>query len=122
MIQSFIKKNISSRPIYVTTEIEPDFTGGMQRVPEGLALRVYADTLKHEMRNVKFNFRNFERSGRLEDALKNLYASALSAKGIYLIQAGRIDSAVVELKEALTYNPYSVEADDILRQLSSTKR
>jgi tetratricopeptide (TPR) repeat protein len=122
MIRSFITKNISTRPVYVTTEIEPEFTTGMQRVPEGLALRVYADTLKHEMRNVEFKFRNFERSGRLEDALKNLYASALSAKAIHLIQSGNIELAVAELRRALSYSPNSPEANNILQQLSSLRR
>jgi hypothetical protein len=37
MISSFISKTISSRPVYVTSEIEPEFTTGFQRIPEGLA-------------------------------------------------------------------------------------
>ncbi len=121
MIRSFISQNIASRPVYVTTEIEQEFTAGMQRVPEGLALRVYADTLKHEMRSVQFAFRPFERSGRLEDALKNLYASALSAKAVFHLQSGQADSAIVSLKSALNYNSNSIEANGILRQISAKR-
>jgi hypothetical protein len=119
MIRSFITKNITARPVYVTAEIEPEFTAGMQRVPEGLAFRVYADTLRHEMRNVEIHFRNFERSGRLEDAVKNLYANASNMKGIHYIQSGKIDSAAIAFREALQFNPNSTDAMNLLRQVQA---
>lgn len=117
MIRSFITKNISTRPVYVTAEIEPEFTTGMQRVPEGLAFRVYADTLQHASRNISFTYRPFERSGRLEDALKNLYANASTMKGMLYIQSGKIDSAAMAFREALQFNPNSTDAMNLLRQV-----
>jgi hypothetical protein len=119
MIRSFITKNITARPVYVTAEIEPEFTAGMQRVPEGLAFRVYADTLRHEMRNVEMQFRNFERSGRLEDALKNLYANASTMKGINYIQFNKVDSATMAFREALHFNPNAADAMNLLRQVQA---
>jgi hypothetical protein len=119
MIQSMISKNISSRPVYVTTEIEQEFSQGYQRVPEGLAMRLYADTLRHASRNISFNYRPFERSGRLEDALKNMYANASTMKGINYIQFNKIDSASMAFLEALQFNPNSTDAMNLLRQVQA---
>ena len=110
-------KNIGSRPVYVTTEIEQEFTTGMQRVPEGLALRVYDDSIKHEMRNVPFEFRQFARQGRLEDALVNMYATSCNAQGMYWLQAGNIDSARTAFRTALQFNPNSIGARNLLTRI-----
>lgn len=117
MVRSFITKNINARPVYVTTEIEPEFTAGMQRVPEGLALRVYADSLKHGMREVQFEFRPFGRQGRLEDALVNLYSTACNARGVFWLQAGNIDSARTAFRKALQFNPNSTDARNLLARI-----
>jgi hypothetical protein len=119
MIRSFVSKSISSRPVYVTTEIEQEFTQGYQRVPEGLAMRLYADTLQHASRNIAFNYRSFERSERLEDALKNMYASASTLKGINYIQFNKLDSATAAFREALQFNPNSTDAMNLLRQVQA---
>lgn len=122
MIRSFMVNNMQSRPVYVTPEIEPEFTAGMQRVPEGLAYRLYDDTLRHEMRSVEFAYRPFERAGRLEDGLKNLYAAALTARGMYLMQEGSADLAITSFRKALVFNPNSREALALLRQVEEFRR
>jgi hypothetical protein len=122
MIQSFISQNISSRPVYVTTEIEQEFSQDYQRVPEGLAMRLFADTLRQASRNISFNYRPFERSGRLEDALKNMYANASTMKGINYIQFNKIDSAMMAFREALQFNPNSADAMNLLRQVRAMGR
>jgi hypothetical protein len=122
MIQSFISQNISSRPVYVTTEIEQEFSQDYQRVPEGLAMRLFADTLRQASRNISFNYRPFERSGRLEDALKNMYANASTMKGINYIQFNKIDSAMMAFREALQFNPNSADAMNLLRQVQAMGR
>ena len=121
MIQSFITRNIVTRPVYVTTEIEPEFTAGLQRIPEGLAFRVFNDTLRHTMRNVPMTFRSFERRGRLEDALVNMYASASTTQGVYWLQSGNNDSAKTAFREALKYNPSSSDARNLLTRLAEIK-
>lgn len=122
MIRSFIERSLRTRPVYVTTEMEPEFTAGMQRVPEGLALRVYADTLGHEMRTVRFQYRPFDRSGRLEDALVNLYATACNAEGLYWMQRRHVDSATAAFRRALEFNPNSTDAMNLLRQVQAITR
>ena len=47
MIRAMIAKGMEERPVYVTPEIEEQFTAGLVRVPEGLAFRVVADTVFH---------------------------------------------------------------------------
>jgi hypothetical protein len=88
MISSFISHNLSSRPVYVTSEIEPEFTVGLQRVPEGLALRLVSDTSFHQTEMPHYTLRQFERKGRLEDMTKSLYLSSLSARAAYYHQHG----------------------------------
>jgi hypothetical protein len=121
MIQSFITRSIGIRPVYVTTEIEPEFTAGLQRVPEGLAFRVYNDTLGHTMRSVPMTFRSFERQGRLEDALVNMYASASTTQGVYWLQSGNVDSAKSALREAMKFNPSAPDARNLLIRLEALK-
>lgn len=88
MISSFISRNIASRPVYVTSEIETEFTGRFQRVPDGLALRLEADSVFHGTDVPKYEIRPFERKGRLEDMVKNLYLSSLKARAVYYYQHG----------------------------------
>ena len=100
MISSFISKNITSRPVYVTQEIEPEFTTGFQRIPEGLAFRLVSDTLFHETVIPDYFVRPFERTGRLESMTKNLYVSSFSALATYYYQHGLASQAQTTAKVA----------------------
>lgn len=122
MIRSMIMNAIPERPVYVTTEIEPEFTAGMQRVPEGLAFRVYADSSRYAVRPVEFRLRPFPRSGRLENAMKNLYATASIAQGVYYTQNGMIPLAVEKFREALQHNSASTDALRLLRQVEALRK
>jgi hypothetical protein len=88
MISSFISRNMATRPVYVTPEIEAEFTVGFQRVPEGLAFRLVADTSFHAIGIPNYVVRRFARRGRLEDAVKNLYLSSLNAMAGYALAHG----------------------------------
>jgi hypothetical protein len=83
MISSLLTKSMSHRPVYVTAEIEPEFTRGFQRVPAGLAFRLFADTLYHETPPPVFSFREIRKSSKMNDFLKKLYADAALAWGEY---------------------------------------
>jgi hypothetical protein len=88
MIRSFVMNSMISRPVYVTPEIEPEFTTGLQRVPEGLAFRLVGDTSFHGTEFSGYQIRPFERGGRLEDMTKNLYVSSLNARAAYYYSHG----------------------------------
>jgi hypothetical protein len=111
MIRSFIKKSFSSRPVYVTAEIESEFTRGFERVPQGLAFRIWNDTLFHPTSHPEYAFRPLGRSGRLESFVPKFYASSLIARGEYYLYVGR-DRAEGEKSfvDALRYDPSSAEA------------
>jgi hypothetical protein len=92
MISSFIEKNLSERPVYVTSEIEREFTVGYQRVPEGLAQRLYRDTVFHPTAFPPLVYREFPRKGREEDMIRRLYAEALASRGYYYASHDRAES------------------------------
>jgi hypothetical protein len=92
MIASFIDRNLQDRPVYVTSEIEPEFTAGLQRVPEGLAQRLYRDTLFHPTTFPPLEYRAFPRKGREEDMIRRLYAEALAARAYYYVKHDRAEA------------------------------
>jgi hypothetical protein len=92
MIGSFIEKNLSERPVYVTSEIEREFTVGYQRVPEGLAQRLYRDTVFHPTPFPPLVYREFPRKGREEDMIRRLYAEAFASRGYYYANHDRAES------------------------------
>ncbi len=89
MITSLIDKNLPDRPVYVTSEIEREFTPGLQRVPDGLAFRLYADTLFHPTIMPSMVYRDFPRKGREEDMIPKLYAEAFASRGYYYMAHDR---------------------------------
>ncbi len=89
MILSFIDKSMPARPVYVTAEIEEQYTGGLRRVPEGLAFRlVRGNALVAVPALPDFRIRPFARKGRIEDMFWRLYASAYRAIGEQLLLTG----------------------------------
>lgn len=100
MIGSFLENNYGKRPIYVTYEIEPEFTAGFQRIPEGLAFRLEPDTLFHPSEKPVFQYRPLKRSGRLEERIPWLYSQAWKARASYYYRGGRMAEAEEAMVEA----------------------
>jgi hypothetical protein len=121
LISSMIHRSMASRPVYVTHEIEPEFTAGLQRVPEGLVFRLVADTLFHASSEPEFFYRPFGRAGRLEDNVPRIYASALMARGVYYYRAGRVEEAETSFSRALEFDPANSEATRWLTLLSGRR-
>ena len=89
MIMSFIEKSMVTRPVYVTGEVEPRYTGGLARVPEGLAFRLVAGGGEKLTSSLpEFSIRPFARKGRLEDMIWRLYADAYTAMGVHFRNLG----------------------------------
>ena len=107
MIASFIARNLPNRPVYVTPEIEPEYTKGLQRVPEGLAFRLYRDSTFHPTVVPSFRYRPFPREGKLEDVVKKLYSGAFVSRGDYYYRAGDLPEAKNAFKTALFFDPSS---------------
>lgn len=87
MINSFIRKNIPNRPVYITCETEPEIGSEMQRVPEGLVFRLCPPETGYR----GFDFSgltlpsedDFNKDDRFHTALKSFYAFMLTSRGLY---------------------------------------
>jgi hypothetical protein len=85
MIESFIRHSMIAHPVYVTAEIEPGFTMGLAKLPEGLAFRLSAVRGEIPSPAAPFMYRPFSREGRLEDMVRRLYADACLSRGEYFL-------------------------------------
>ena len=83
MIESFIRHSMRDHPVYVTGEVEPEFTRGLARIPEGLAFRLSPSPGEIPSPLPPFRYRPFSRGGRLEDVIRRLYADASLSRGEY---------------------------------------
>ena len=105
MIMAFARRSMAGRPVYVTGEIEPEFTRGLQRVPSGLAFRLYADTVFHPTPFPEFSYRPIRGNGTHAQTTKSLYARALAARGRYYALWGRDEEARRAFDEARGHDP-----------------
>jgi hypothetical protein len=119
MIRSFIRVQIADRPVYVTSEIEPEFSREWQRVPRGLASRLYADTLFHPSPAPAWRPPAQRRSGKMEDATMRLYADALVHRAqYYYAMRGYSEDVNQALKLALLFDANNQSARRLISGLS----
>jgi hypothetical protein len=119
MIQSFLVKHYSSGPVYVTPEIEGEYTRGFQKVPSGLAFRLYADTTYYEIAPKDFTFHTITKRDQYSNAIRDLYAAAYCNQGIYLAVGEKKDKAVEFLRKSLRVTPTFPDALRWLKKLGS---
>ncbi len=93
MIRRMIERGMERGPVYVTAEIEPEFTAGLLRVPEGLAFRVTRDTTYVPPAMPEITVRPGRREGRLESMVWHLYGNAYLARGDFFFRLGRLEEA-----------------------------
>jgi hypothetical protein len=102
---------MADHPVYVTGEIEAEFTAGLERIPQGLAFRLEEDGGFRPTTMPVLCYRPLHRSGRLEDRMRRLYADALAARGgYYLSMGGDRGEAEKSLKMALEFDRSSPAA------------
>jgi hypothetical protein len=119
MIQSFLVKHYSSGPVYATPEIEGEYTRGFQKVPSGLAFRLYADTTHHEIALRDFTFHTINNRDQYSNAIRDFYAAAYCNEGVYLAVGGKKDKAVELLRKSLRVTPAFPEALRWLKKLGA---
>jgi len=105
MIEELLRSAMRVRPVYVTAEIEPEFTAGLQRVPVGPLYRLYADTLFHPSPRPVFAYRPILREDDYAVRLRSLYAGALLARGRYYMAHGHEQEAQECFVEAARHGP-----------------
>ncbi len=109
VINSFIEKNYGERTIYVTPEIEPQYTEGYQRVPTGLCFQLIKNSNDIKWKDVDFKFRGTEKKTHQVEFLINLYTKASISNGLFKAQSGDIKSALKFFENGLRINPTSRE-------------
>ncbi len=118
LIASFITKNISEHPIYVTPEIEAEYTQGFQRIPDGLVFRLIPDGDALPKISPKyFTFRPSEKKGSLPETVLQFYARSYSVQAMYSLQMGQIEDARRLSDEALKIQPMQPQALSVKEHL-----
>jgi tetratricopeptide (TPR) repeat protein len=110
LIKSIIEKNITTRPIYVTPEIEDRYTGGFRRVPAGLAFRLYSDEVLHKMRPISFKISPIQAKDNYDEAIVGFYSRAYMNYAIYSEILGENDKILGYLDKAIEIKPDFTEA------------
>ncbi|MDP2208286.1 MAG: DUF2723 domain-containing protein [Bacteroidota bacterium] len=108
-IKSFIEKNYDERAIYVTPEIEPQYTEGFQRVPSGLCFQLLKTSDHKRDNEIEFKFRSTEKISHQTEFLISLYTKASISNGLFKAQRGDIKSALNFFDQGLKINPSSRE-------------
>ncbi len=118
LIRSFIEKNLVSRPVYVTYEIELQYTTGFQRVPSGLALRLYPDHVARNFDDPNFTFhRPSVTHNKYADWVVQMYAQAFLYHATYANVRGEKDRAMKLIDQALSIQPERREALEFKERL-----
>ncbi len=110
LIKSIIEKNISSRPIYVTPEIEDRYTDGFRRVPSGLAFRLYTDDKLHKLRPISFEITPINVKDSYDEGVIGFYSRAYMNYAIYSEISGEKDNILKYLDKAIEIKPDFMEA------------
>jgi hypothetical protein len=100
MIRAMIREAMRDHPVYVTGEIEQELTAGLQRVPEGLAFRLVADSGFVETPYPNVKYRPFRGVGPYEEQVRQWYARAFLARAAYYRAGGRVEEADRAQREA----------------------
>ncbi len=99
LLKSFIDKN-QERAVYVTPEIEPQYTAGYNRIPAGLVFRLSTDTSYVPIQDPIFQFRDFKGSDAYTKQIKMLSRNGLALRAQYEEFHGYRESAQFYLKKA----------------------
>jgi hypothetical protein len=111
MVNSLIDSSMGRGPVYVGAEIEPQFAGGYDRVPEGLFLRIHPPGAVKTLKTFDPPFKDSGFRSRLTAGLKIQYAKMLTLRAIWLLKAeGETLEAKTSLRRALEIDPTYVPA------------
>ncbi len=116
MIDSFIDHNIDSVPVYVTGEIESHLAAHYRRVPEGLAYRLYGDSIYHPLEFPAFAYRPYRKRDMYTQQIQATYARMLTQRALYEQSFGKPD-----LADRYAAKAYEIEAGALTGSLPGKK-
>lgn len=105
MIDSFIDHNIDSVAVYVTPEIESHLASHYLRVPEGLAFRLYRDSLYHPFDFPEISYRPYHKKDSYTLQLNGMYTVMLTQRALYEQSFGKMELPLRYLQRAYEINP-----------------
>ena len=105
MIESFADCAIDSLPVFVTPEIERHLFTRYSRVPEGLAYRLYRDTLYHPYEFPNLTYRPYQKHDAYTDQITGFYATMLTQRAQYEDHYGNRDLALRYLQRVYEIMP-----------------
>jgi hypothetical protein len=118
MVNSLVDSSMSRGPVYLGAEMEPQFAGAYERVPEGLFLRILPPGTAKTLGTFDPGFRNSRFRSRLTAGLKIQYAKMLTLRAIWQIKSeGQTIQAKTSLRRALEIDPTYAPAVRLLRTL-----
>jgi hypothetical protein len=89
LLKSFVEKNIDSIPVYVTPEIEPQYSAGYIRVPEIYLFRLTKDTSYMPARFPEIYFHQYSKKDKYSANIVQLAINALQRRGMYESRYGQ---------------------------------
>ena len=121
MIDGFIDHNIDSVAVYVTAEIEPHLASQYLRVPEGLAFRLYRDSVYHPVSFPAISYRPYHKANIYTQQIHHLYTTMLAQRAIYEDGQGKTDIAQRYARKMYEINPNGATAQFLQRLTSSAQ-
>ncbi|MBP1653685.1 MAG: hypothetical protein H6Q28_241 [Bacteroidetes bacterium] len=103
MIRAMIRGAMRDRAVYVTPEIEPEFTAGLQRVPDGLAFRLVDDSVFVDTPFPDLAYRPFTAATKYEEQVRQMYSASLGARAAYYQAWGRLEEAEKARQKAVLH-------------------
>ena len=109
LINAIIRAALQIRPVYLTYEIEQEIGAGLQRVPEGLAFRLYppgTGYVPYDVDAISLPAPNeFNEKNRYHRALKSFTAIMLVSRGIYELYWGNKDRSFSLIERSTAFAP-----------------
>ena len=105
VMRSFFEKNFSERPVYVSPEIELEYSQGFERIPSGLVFRLSKGKEYVPLAETGYSYRVPVRGGTYVDGILSFYAQSYLNYGIYANLYGMKEEAKKYVEKALVVKP-----------------
>ncbi len=114
VIRSFIERNMATKPVYATPEVEPQYTPGFRRIPAGLADRLVPEAADSAawpaMVTPDFHVHVPARRDAYVDGVLGLYSGAYLRAALYAFSLGQRERARAFVAQSLALDPANPEA------------
>lgn len=120
MINDFLDKAMEERPVYVGSEIEPQFAFNYQRVPEGLLFRLLRENEKPSAKPLPLTFRSTVFENDYTRGIRFLSARMLTMNAALMQEQQRDDLALQTVDRALAIDSTFKPARTLRNQLQTS--